>query len=74
MKMTHEQSKIRAIIIEKGRQFTKNNITYLEKNSNVTNDQAIFMISNLHIKSDLIRANFKSQVEKAIKKATINNN
>lgn len=72
--MTHEQSKIRAIIIEKGHQFTKENIAYLEKNSNVTNDQAIFMISNLHIKSDLIRANFKSQVEKAIQKATINNN
>lgn len=71
MKMTHEQSKIRAIIIEKGRQFTKENITYLEKNSNVTNDQAIFMISNLHIKSDLIRANFKSQVEKAIQKVTL---
>ena len=62
------EAKIRRTIVKVGREFNAKGIEYLEKNSNLTNEQAISMIAKMHIKNDLIRSNFLKSVNRQISK------
>jgi len=70
--MTREQKHIeaqkRALIIRKAKEYTHENIDYLDKNSNITNDQCIKIIAMLHIKKQVIADNFIRAINEAIKK------
>lgn len=67
-KEKHTESQKRALIIKKAKEYTSENIDYLDKNSNVTNDQCISIIAKLHIKKQLIRDIFVASVYKSINK------
>jgi len=64
----HTEAQKRAVIIRKAKEYTRENIDYFDKNSNVTNDQCIKMISMLHIKKQVIADNFIRAINKAIEK------
>jgi len=69
-KEKHIESVKRTLIIKKAKEYTTENIDYLDKNSNITNDQCISMITKLHIKKQLIANLFITSISKAINKLT----
>jgi len=64
----HTETQKRALIIKKAKEYTRENIDYLDKNSNVSNDQCIKMIAMLHIKNQVIADNFIRATNKAIER------
>lgn len=63
--------KVRETIVSVAKLYTNEDISYLEKNSNISNEKALKYITELHIGNPTISRVFKQQLTKKLKKLNL---